>query len=134
MPGGYNNINGSDGKLYSKDYQPVNRRKSTKFLTELLTKQLKSKKEQDIIIEGIDIVTNRPAKVRVSVVTKEAVIQAWLKQCSKGNMLAIRELLDRVEGKIPQPLVGKDGSSIDLSVTNLPNIPTEDLINYLGAK
>lgn len=87
---------------------------STKFLTAMLTKNLKAKKE--ITVEGIDIVTGKPTKIKVPMPTKEVIIHALLRQAAKGNMVAIKEVFDRTEGKSPQPLVGKDGEDINLNV------------------
>lgn len=113
MPGGNKNITGADGKLYSNEYQPKNRRKSTKFLTELLTKNLKVKKE--ITIDGIDTTTGLPTKIKIPMPTKDVIVQALLRQAAKGNMIAIKEVFDRTEGKSIQglELTGKDGKPIE---------------------
>ena len=57
MPGGKSNIQSSDGIPFSSEHQPKNRRKSVKFLTDLLTKNLKDK--QEILIQGIDVETGK---------------------------------------------------------------------------
>lgn len=98
MPGGKGNINGAaDGKPFTKDYQPKNRRKSTKFLTEALIKGLKKKK--DIFIEGFHPETGVAIKIRVPMPTKEIIIAALLRKAANGDMIAIKEVLDRTEGK-----------------------------------
>lgn len=114
MPGGRGNINGNDGKLFSSEHQPDNYRKPTKFLTELLIKELNS--EEEIIIEGIDTITGKSTKVRVPMPTQRQVVQALLRQAKKGNVNAVREVYDRVEGKAPQPLEhsGPGGSPLQL--------------------
>ncbi len=100
MPGGKNNIRFEDGKPFSSTNQPTNRRKSTKLLTDLLTKELKQKKE--IELEGIDTTTGQKARIKIPMPTKEVLIQALLRQAAKGNINAIREVFDRVEGKAMQ--------------------------------
>lgn len=102
------------GVKFSKEYQPVNRRTSTKFLTALLTKNLNKKK--DIEIEGIDTTTGEKTRIKVTMPTKEAIIHALLKQAENGNINAIREVLDRVEGKAMQPmeLTGEGGGPLEV--------------------
>lgn len=112
--GGFKNIRPDEGIKFSKENQPVNRRKSTKFLTDLLTKNLKVKK--DIEIEGIDTVTGLKVRIKVAMPTKDVIVQALLRQAAKGNMIAIKEVFDRTEGKAPQPLTGEDGGPIELIV------------------
>lgn len=113
MPGGKNNIRHEDGKPFSKENQPKNRRKSTKFLTEMLTKELKKKKE--VKVEGIDASGNK-VTVTIPVPNREILIQALLRQAAKGNVTAIKEVLDRVEGKVVEkvevstPKVGLDAA------------------------
>jgi hypothetical protein len=34
----------------------------------------------------------------------EAIVAVWLKQAKKGSINHLREMLDRVEGRVPQPL------------------------------
>jgi hypothetical protein len=34
----------------------------------------------------------------------EAIVAMWLKQAQKGSINHLREMLDRVEGRVPQPL------------------------------
>jgi hypothetical protein len=116
MPGGKGNITHADSVPFSKENQPKNRRKSTKFLTDLLIKELKNKEE--IVIEGINVVTGELCKVRVPMPTKRNIVQALLRQAKKGNIQAIKEVYDRVEGKTLQPvgLQDKDGNDIPLSI------------------
>ena len=126
MPGGRNNINGEDGIQFSKTNQPKNRRKSTKFLTDLLTKELKGKKE--ITIEGINPETGLLTKVIVNKPTREQIIQALLRQASKGNILAIKEIFDRTEGKTKQEV----GLSVDYE--KLSEKDLDYLIDHLYKK
>lgn len=116
MPGGKGNLRGAaDGVPFSKENQPKNRRKSTKFLTDLLTKNLKTKK--DIEIEGIDIETGRKTKIKVPMPTRDVIVQALLRQAAKGNMIAIKEVFDRVEGKAPQPITGEEGGPVQVNAS-----------------
>lgn len=106
MAGGYRNITGKDGNTFSKENQPANRKKSTRFLTDLLTKQLKVK--GDIEIQGKDKETGQPITILVSATNKEALVAALLKQASRGNVLAIKEVFDRIEGKVIQGVASTD--------------------------
>jgi hypothetical protein len=118
MPGGNKNITAADGKPFSATNQPKNRRKSTKFLTDLLTKELKGKTE--IIIAGFDPETGKPAKIKVPMPTRQNIVQALLRQASKGNIHAIREVFDRVEGKVSQSmeLTGAGGKDLFENMTD----------------
>lgn len=137
MPGGYKNIGPSDGKLFSSESQPKNRRKSTKFLTDLLTKELKGKNE--IIISGFDPETGKPTKIKVPMPTKQNIVQALLRQAAKGNVNAIKEVWDRIEGKTIQPvqLSGDKENPIqteaiikaDIDYSKLSNEVLEAIIN-----
>jgi len=62
--------------------------------------------------------------------TREVIVQALLRQAAKGNMIAIKEVFDRIEGKAPQPLVGGEGGAIEVSTTLLQDIA--DKINGEG--
>mgnify|MGYP001019269142 CR=1 FL=1 len=97
MPGGRNNIKPQDGKQFSSTYQPKQYRTSAKFLTELIIKNLDKKKE--IILTGIDIETGEKRKFRVENPTKDILVMALLRKAANGDIQAIREVLDRVEGK-----------------------------------
>ena len=112
MPGGKGQITGAEGNTFSSTNQPKNRRKSTKFLTQLLIKGLNGKKE--IVISGFDVETGKPATIRVPMPTRENIIQALLRKAAKGDVTAVKEIFDRVEGRTKQPveLTGKDGQPI----------------------
>jgi hypothetical protein len=97
---------------FSSSNQPKNYRGSTKMLTEMLMKDLDSKK--DIIIEGIDVLTGEKRKIRVPVPTKAIITRALLTKAAKGDVYAIREVFDRVEGKAQQNIdVTTDGESLN---------------------
>jgi hypothetical protein len=104
-----------------------NGRPRTKFMTELLVKELKGKEE--IIIEGIDVVTRKPTKILVPMPTQRQIIQALLRQAKKGNVIAIKEVLDRVEGKTPQgiSLTDQQGNDVPLRLIFQPAIDNEPL-------
>ncbi len=113
------NSKGNIGNLkhFTKDYQPPNRgRKPTKFLTELLIKELKSK--EDLVVEGPDVETGEKRKIKIEATNKEAIVRALLKKAKEGNVVAIKEVLDRVEGKTLQPVAmqDKDGNNVPLSI------------------
>jgi len=113
MPGGKSNISGSDGVQFSANNQPKNRRKSTKFLTELLTRNLK--KKRDITIEGIDIVTGEKTKIKVQMPTKQVIVQALLRQAAGGNTIAIKEVFDRTEGKVIQGIKAELNANVNIA-------------------
>ena len=85
------------GKKFSSEYQPKNKRQSTKFLTDLIVKNLAKKKE--VIVEGICVETGQKRKVKLTNPTKDILIMALLRKAANGDIMAIREVLDRVEGK-----------------------------------
>jgi hypothetical protein len=93
-----------------------NGRKPVKFLTNLLLKELKGPAE--IIVEGVDVETGKPVKCRVSTVNKKEIVLALLKEAKRGNVLAIREVLDRVEGKTPQAvnLTDNEGNAVPIQL------------------
>lgn len=113
MPGGNKNINGSDGVPFSSTNQPKNRRKPTDILTQLLKKVLKNK--EDITIEGVDIATGQTVTIKVPVTNKEVIVMALLKQAAKGNVMAIKEVWDRTEGKATQIVEADITTNFDLS-------------------
>jgi hypothetical protein len=117
--GGYKNINGSMGNTFTSENQPkVKGRKPTKMLTDLLTRELKAKK--DIVIKGIAITDAKEGKevsIRVPMPNKETIVQALLRQAAKGNINAIREVFDRTEGK---PMQALDVSSQGKAINNMP--------------
>lgn len=98
MPGGKNNITSNDGTPFSSTNQPKNRRESTKFMTVYLQKVLKQKK--DITIEAEDIITGKKITVKIAMPNKEIIVQSLCRQAAKGNVIAIKEIFDRTEGKV----------------------------------
>ena len=100
MPGGKNNLNGNDGKLFSSEYQPKNRRKSTKHLTDMLRSSLKERK--DVFIEGEDITTGKKVKIKVAMPTNRIIVATLCRLAAKGNLKAIELIWDRIEGKPKQ--------------------------------
>lgn len=113
MPGGNKNIKGVDGIPFSSTNQPKNRRKPADILTQLLKKVLKEK--QEVIIEGVDITTGQPVTIQLLMPNKEVIVQALLKQAAKGNVMAIKEIWDRTEGKTTQVVEAGITTNVDLS-------------------
>lgn len=97
MPGGKGNIKPADGRQFSSEYQPKNRRTSTKLLTDQLIKNLESKKE--VIVWGTDLETGEKRRFKMVSPTKDMLILALLQKAAKGDVSALREVFDRVEGK-----------------------------------
>ncbi len=54
----------------------------------------------------------------VSMGTAEAVVRRWIADCIRGEHPARKELLDRLYGKVPQPIVGggEGNEPIDIRV------------------
>lgn len=132
--GGYKNIGAHMGNTFSAINQPKTKggRPKTKLLTDLLTKELKVKK--DITIKGIDTETGKETTIRVPMPNREVLIQALLRQAAKGNINAIREVFDRVEGKPNQAVdltslgekVFQPPAIILEEITGLPAIPKNE--------
>ncbi len=123
--GGFKNIKSHEGVKFSTEYQPRRRRISTKFLSELLTKTLNNKTE--IFVDGIDVVTGLPATVKVTMPTKNAIIHALLKQAARGNMVALKEIFDRIEGRAMQPVELAGAGGTDLNPQQIIFIPADSL-------
>ena len=47
-----------------------------------------------------------------------ALAEQWLEQCYRGNPQLIKELIDRLEGKVVQPLGGEGGGPIRFVIGN----------------
>ena len=90
------------GKKFSPEYQPKNRRVSTKPLTDLLLHELNAKKE--IRITALDPLTRKPITVIIPATNKEVITKALLVKAAKGDTKAIEIVYDRTEGKVPMPL------------------------------
>jgi hypothetical protein len=90
------------------------------YLTTILKKLL------DEEIEIVDAETGLKRKIRKS----ELVTVALLKQAAKGNVKAIREIMDRIDGKVPQKigLTGADGENlIPPQIIFAPISPRQDV-------
>lgn len=48
---------------------------------------------------------------------RELIVQAWLVGSYKGNATFFKELLERIEGKVAQPLTGSEGEPLVPPVT-----------------
>lgn len=61
-----------------------------------------------------------PERVKGKVNTKtwrELLVEAWLIGAYKGNTVFFKELLERLDGKVPQSLTGEGGGPISVTVT-----------------
>lgn len=73
-------------------------------------------------ILAVDPKTNEPRKMTMG----EAIAMAQFKQATKGNTKAFNALLDRLEGKVAQPLSGPNGepltglAPLQVTVTGIP--------------
>lgn len=121
--GGFNNITPEESKptQFSSTNQPLVRgnRGSAKVLTNLLLKTMSRKRS--ITTSGIDTATGKVVKVKIEVPTKEVLIAALLREAGKGNVVAIKEVFDRIEGRTKQPLElsGRDGLPIQTENTSI---------------
>lgn len=130
MAGGYKNIQPSDGKQFSSDNQPRNRRKSTQFLTDLLTKQLNKKKE--VVVDAYDPETGQRIKAKIINPTKDIIIMALLRKAAQGDVRALNLVFERIEGKakVFMELTGGGGEPL-MPKKSIENISTEDLERLL---
>lgn len=119
MPGGKNNIKPSDGKQFSKDYQPENRRK--KSLVTMIKKQLFDENEY-LSIKGADELdeqgqpTGRKVNVRVSLTKAEHLVLHYLKRAKKSDII-LKDAIDRIDGKAVQKneVTGENGGPIPVT-------------------
>jgi hypothetical protein len=60
------------------------------------------------------------------------IAKAWANKALKGDMVAIKEINERIEGKMPSPITGtgKDGA-IPLDIKNLPTEQLEQLLERI---
>jgi len=89
-------------KKFSAEYQPENRRTSTKPLTDLLLHELNEEKE--IRISALDPLTRKPVTVIIPATNKVIITKALLLKAAKGDTKAIEIVYERTEGKVPMPL------------------------------
>lgn len=67
------------------------------------------------MVTGIDPLTDKQITIRVPMPTREVIIGALLRQAAKGNLMAIKEIFDRTEGKAMQPVEIEDGLHIHVT-------------------
>ena len=58
-------------------------------------------------------------KVNTELTWRQLIVQAWLIGSYKGNATLFKELLERVEGKVVQPLSGAEGEPLMAPIVNL---------------
>src|SRR5215471_15539327 len=75
------------------DYRINKKGRPKKFITNLITRELKGKEE--VVIEGYHAVTGKPTKIRVPMPTGRQIVQALLRQAK--SLIAL-------EGKATQPI------------------------------
>jgi len=78
MAGGRGKINGSDGKQFSKDYQPKNRR-------------------------GVSLVTKLKTLLNEDPETATNIMKKLLEKAEQGDLKAVEIVMDRIDGKVVQP-------------------------------
>ena len=105
MPGGYGNIKAGDGNTFSSENQPENR-KTKNTISGFLKEEIES--DGYMIVEDAEIYdpetkkpTGEKVTVRIKLVTGKAVARRLLAVANKGNVVAIKEVMDRTEGKVP---------------------------------
>lgn len=101
---------------------PKGRPKKDCSLTSLLKKELEKHPE----VNGVES----------EFTWRELLVQSWLKK-SLNNPVLFKEILDRIEGKVMQPIAGEDGGPIAHSVNihvhndNAKKL-TEDILSGKG--
>ena len=78
MPGGRGKINGSDGKQFSKDYQPVKKR-------------------------GVSLVTKLKSLLNEEPEIATSIMNKLLEKAKQGDLKAVEMVMDRIDGKVVQP-------------------------------
>ena len=124
MPGGRGNIRPQDGKQFSSDRQPENR-KQPDLISALVKKELQS--DGWAIFEDAEILdenqkpTGQKVQVRVKLTTAQAVARRLLANAAKGRERSIEIVLDRTEGKVPLNLNlgNKNGEPMQINVSTL---------------
>lgn len=86
------------GKKFSKENQPKNRRKSKKLMTDALI-QLITIPKKEVIIDGVDLESGEMRKFKVVVPDSKDIIDALVNKAISGDVSAMREIFDRIEGK-----------------------------------
>ena len=87
---------------------PKGRPKKDVSLTSLLKKYLDS--IPDVKIDN---------KTNTDKTWRELIVQAWLVGSYKGNATLFKELLERVDGKVVQPITGGEGEPLMAPIVNV---------------
>jgi hypothetical protein len=64
----------------------------------------------------------------------EIIVMGWMAGAAKGNPMLLKELIERVEGKVVQPIGGENGQPIKYSISVLSDTAkklTEEVIQGL---
>lgn len=107
MPGGYKNINGSDGNTFSSTNQPANRGRKPSIRNQL--KELLDK-DGSIVIKAKNVVRiNEDGSVVIKLPTKQQaamkVLQWAMSTQGSHSIAALKLLIEQVDGKPDQRLV-----------------------------
>ena len=81
---------------------PAGAKKGSKHMSALYRKAMKYK------VDATDPRTGTSKRMTLA----ECMVLATIKEATKGNIAAVREITDRVEGKVAQPLTGADGQPL----------------------
>lgn len=142
MPGGYKNINGKDGKLFSSDYQPVNNGRKASFKTQfarLLKEDSNGTKEylqEDVeFFIDKDEDGNEIEKVRVKMGTLEAIAMNVLDIAMKGRpkdvIDAAKFISSQIEDNIPLVAIQNNIQVNNFDISKLNVTQKEQLYELL---
>lgn len=136
MPGGRGNIRPQDGKQFSSDRQPENRRQP-----DLISALLKQELAGDgwAVFEDAEVVgeDNKPTgekiRVRIKETTARAVARRLAANAAKGRERSIEIVLDRTEGKVPQDfnVGGKNGDDLQINISTLTTDEKRQMLKLL---
>lgn len=116
------------GRLYSKDYQPANRGRKPRLYTLAKTAYNVGWDE----FRDVMLMVMQMTKAELEALTKDEETPAWVvniaraiyKDTGKGRIDALRELMDRAFGKVPQ----RNEVSLSAAPEDVTGIPTDALL------
>lgn len=127
MPGGYKNINGQDGTLYSSQYQPANRGRKPRVFKQIASEFNSAGYEratESVVAEAYEYLLALPLSEVLAIASNPKTENGMpaLYRLAAKEMLGrrsqeiVREMLDRAHGKTKQKneVSGLDGGPIKL--------------------
>ncbi len=72
--------------------------------------------------EALRLAVRRPGDADVKGKTKlEKIVNSLMNEAVKGDVPAMKEIADRLDGKVPQAVTGEGGGPIAMAITWLPS-------------